>query len=636
MAWPSLGNLVQSWRDYRRGWSERGLAPTLSRIADGSMTTPVGKINGSPLAVPRPNTPPYASPYDNAFFRFPQAGPQYSGGSPEEHAVVRYPRAGVPQNPAFAPATQSAGAAQPQTMDTGGGGQPASSPYAVNATLDESGRPVYPAARSLVTPYNDTPVPSPLRAGLATIPGSLMDALQTYERMALATRPGYTSEADLERAQQTPEERVQQIRMDAYVQPGESAAMDAKIAQMRSDWDAKEEAFGKAADSPLGSHGTAFNPQYLNQALQSNQGYVTAAGNTDAWRKPEDRLYPYLGSDGSVQYMEPLEDYTVSPTMNWKQRQALDPGRYSGPMVGTFGTGHLPTQEEREAAEWARKTAEIKSQASPLQEQLRERAVARAQGDPGDMVRYDPLNNPEGRIVWSGRYRSDGSDVLIDRKTGAPVYSSTKEKDEAKKQQIEHQAASKDRRRQKHNAARAAGYARSHGMPMGTAQGTIGAMDRQLAGSPLSSDDLALLGMPDIERQIAEQRYLADRQNVAAVLGHYLGNESTTGLTPEQVMQILQGAGFASPLGPAVPSGAAAPSGKPGLLLSPPEPVGMSDDVLDKMRKRAAAGDKRAAEIVAAEDERRAEEERRANIARPVAPPYRTPPTPMAAPIAGM
>ena len=538
MAWPSLGNLGQSWQNY-----------------------------GSPLAVLRPNTQPYASPYENAFLKHPQAG-QQPASHPDQHAFIKYPQAGVPQNPAFAPATQGA---------TGGG-----------------------------------QLASPLRADLATSPGSLMYALQADERMALAARPGYTYEDDLARAQETPEERVQQIRMDSYVQPGESAAMDAEIAQMRADWDANEEAIKAGFDAPLGAAGAALDPQYrYNQALQANQGLVTASRNADAWRKPEDRRYAYLGSDGSVQQMEPLAERQPTPYMQQEQfdRERMQNGTWQyGPMVGTQGMP-TPVPETREQR-LARREAEMREITPALKARLRERAIARALGDPDGMTRYHPLDNPEGRIVQAPYYGEDGSLKYFDRKTGMPVSMDSKQRDAAMRRRIEHQAASKDRRRQKYNAARAAGYARHHGIPMGTAQGIIGAMDRQRADSPLSSDDRALLGMPDIERQIAEQRYLADRQNVAAILGHYLGNESASNLTPEQVMQILQGTGFASPLGSAKPSGAAANPKKPGLFLSPPEPVGVSDDVLDRMRKRAAAGDKKAAEIVAAEEARRADARR--------------------------
>jgi len=541
MAWPSLGNLGQSWQDYRRGG-----------------------INGSPLAALRPNTQPYASPYENAFLKHPQAGQQHASHQ-DQHALVKYPQAGVPQNPAFASATQGA---------TGGG-----------------------------------QLASPLRAGLATSPGSLKDAIQIYEQMALAARPGYTYEDDLARAQETPEERLHQIWMDSYVQPGESAAMDAEIAQMRADWDANEEAIKAGFDAPLGSAGAALDPQYrYNQALQANQGLVTASRNADAWRKPEDRRYAYLGSDGSVQQMEPLAERQPTPYMQQKQfdLERMWNGTWQyGPMVGTQGLPPLPTREEREA-EWDRKIAELKRQSAPFKERLRQRAIARALGDPDGMTRYHPLYNPEGRIVRSAHYNEDGSPQYIDRKSGLPVYMTSKERDAAMRRWIKHGVDSKARRRQKYNAARAAGYARHHGIPMGTAQGIIGAMDRQRADSPLSSDDRALLGMPDIERQIAEQRYLADRQNVAAILGHYLGNESASNLTPEQVMQILQGTGFASPLGPDKPSGAAANPEKPGLFRSlfrsRPKPAGMPDDVLNRLRKEAAAGNKKAAEAVAAEE----------------------------------
>ena len=599
MAVPTQGHSGQ-WNPWNRNRFLRG-------IAGGSLTTPVGRVNSSPLAAPQHQR---AGQYSNKMPKYPQAGQQqpvflpdvqgpygnailspsqlYSGGAPREHALVRYPQADV------------------SPIGTGGD-QLASSPYAVNATLDESGRPVYPAARRLVAPYNDTPVSSPLRAGLATIPGSLVDALQTYERMALAARPGYPSEDDLARAQETPEERVQQIRMDSYVQPGESAAMDAEIAQMRADWDANEEAIKAGFDAPLGAAGAALNPQYINQALQANQGLVTASRNADAWRKPEDRLYRYLGSDGSVQQMEPLAERQPTPYMQQEQfdRKRMQNGTWQyGPMVGTQGMP-TPVPETREQQR-ARREAEMREITPALKARLRERAIARAGGDPGDMTRYHPLDNPEGRIVQAPYYGEDGSLRYVDRKTGLPVYMDSKQRDAAMRRRIEHQAASKDRRRQKYNAARAAGYARHHGIPMGTAQGIIGAMDRQRADSPLSSDDRALLGMPDIERQIAEQRYLADRQNVAAVLGHYLGNESASNLTPEQVMQILQGTGFASPLGPDKPSGAAANPEKPGLFRSlfrsRPKPAGMPDDVLNRLRKEAAAGNKKAAEAVAAEE----------------------------------
>jgi hypothetical protein len=385
--------------------------------------------------------------------------------------------------------------------------------------------------------------------------------------------------------------------------------MDAEIAQMRADWDANEEAIKAGFDAPLGAAGAALDPQYrYNQALQANQGLVTASRNADAWRKPEDRRYRYLGSDGSVQQMEPLAERQPTPYMQQEQfnRKRMQNGTWQyGPMVGTQGLPPLPTREEREA-EWDRKIAELKRQSAPFKERLRQRAIARALGDPDGMTRYHPLYNPEGRIVRSAHYNEDGSPKYIDRKSGLPVYMTSKERDAAMRRWIKHGIDSKARRRQKYNAARAAGYARHHGIPMGTAQGIIGAMDRQRADSPLSSDDRALLGMPDIERQIAEQRYLADRQNVAAILGHYLGNESASNLTPEQVMQILQVTGFASPLGPVQPSGVAANPEKPGLFRSlfrsRPEPAHMPDEVLDRMRKRAAAGDMKAAEAVAAVD----------------------------------
>ena len=135
-------------------------------------------------------------------------------------------------------------------------------------------------------------------------------------------------------------------------------------------------------------------------------------------------MYSMFPSLGLYKKPEPLAERQPTPYMQREQfdRKRMQNGTWQyGPMVGTQGmpTPVPETQEQRRE----RRLAEMREITPALKARLRERAIERAQtGQNADMTRYHPVTNPQGRIVTTGQYREDGTEMLKDRITNAPYY----------------------------------------------------------------------------------------------------------------------------------------------------------------------------------------------------------------------
>ena len=132
-------------------------------------------------------------------------------------------------------------------------------------------------------------------------------------------------------------------------------------------------------------------------------------------------MFPSLGL-----YKKPEPLAKRQPTLDM-QREQFDRKRMwngtwqYGPMVGTQGMP-TPVPETREQR-LARREAEMREITPALKARLRERAIERGMyGHNADMTRYHPVTNPLGRIVTTGQYRDDGTEMLMDRVSGLPYY----------------------------------------------------------------------------------------------------------------------------------------------------------------------------------------------------------------------
>lgn len=190
--------------------------------------------------------------------------------------------------------------------------------------------------------------------------------------------------------------RADQIAGGAPLTLPEGATMSRNLAQSQQDaYDARQQFRQKEED--------AARARYQSVATPS-----TVEGSIEATRT----MFPSLPA---YQAPGPVEIRPETREEAWRQR-SLDNHKPWQPQVGTYRTTGVPTLEEQQAAEWNRKLDETRARAAEIR--------ARMAQTPRNMTRYDKDKNPTGRIVTTGKFREDGTEMLKDRVTGLPYYQS--------------------------------------------------------------------------------------------------------------------------------------------------------------------------------------------------------------------
>lgn len=193
--------------------------------------------------------------------------------------------------------------------------------------------------------------------------------------------------------------RADQIAGGAPLTLQEGATMSHNLAESQRDaYAARQQLKAKEEAAARAKYQNVPTPRNAEEAIKINH-------------KLNPELGPYQPTNVELRKETPLESYYYTGPGG-----AYAGGGRRGPMPGTYGTAGLPTLEERESAEWNRKLDETRARAAEIRQRMAQ--------TPRNMTRYDKDKNPTGRVVTTGKFREDGTEMLKDRVTGLPYYQS--------------------------------------------------------------------------------------------------------------------------------------------------------------------------------------------------------------------